>query len=211
MARRPKRVSARPAWKPGQADGPLEVRIIGGKFRGRKLAYSGDPGLRPMKDRVREAVFNLLGPAVVGKQVLDVFAGTGALALEALSRGAAKATLLEQHYPTAELIRRNLALLDAADRAELVHGDAFHWCRTHTLSPDPPWLVFVSPPYAFFQQRRQELLALVARLMEQAPPESMLVVESDLQFSAEDLPAAPQWRVRDYPPTRVAIFRKQAA
>src|SRR5262249_42961688 len=79
------------------------VRIIGGEYRGRKLQYSGDIRTRPMKDRVREALFNLIGPNVRGMHAIDLFAGTGALGLEAISRGAAGATFIERHYPTAEL------------------------------------------------------------------------------------------------------------
>ena len=78
------------------------MRIIGGKFRGRKLEYSGDLRTRPMKDRVREALFNLLGNAVEGKIAIDLFAGTGALGLEALSRGASRAVFIERHRPTAQ-------------------------------------------------------------------------------------------------------------
>src|SRR5271165_4697735 len=77
------------------------VRIIGGKFRRRKLEYSGDLRTRPMKDRVREALFNLLGTAVEGKLAIDLFAGTGALALEAISREATRAIFIERHQPTA--------------------------------------------------------------------------------------------------------------
>src|SRR4029453_14397542 len=83
------------------------LRIVGGKLRGRALAYSGDEPTRPMKDRVREAVFNLLGPGVQGAHALDLFAGTGALGLEAISRGAARATFLERHLPTCRLIEQN--------------------------------------------------------------------------------------------------------
>src|SRR5256885_1565381 len=97
-----------------------EVRIIGGQFRGRRLAYSGDPRTRPMKDRVREALFNLIGPQIKGMYAIDLFAGTGALGLEALSRGAAGATFVEQHYPTAELIRQNIETLAVGDRALVV-------------------------------------------------------------------------------------------
>ena len=75
------------------------LRIIGGEFRGRRLHYSGDRRTRPMKDRLREAVFNLIGPDIRGKHAIDLFAGTGALALESLSRGAKSATLIEQHHP----------------------------------------------------------------------------------------------------------------
>src|SRR5205823_2176218 len=78
---------------------PAELRIIGGRMRGRKLVYGGDQRTRPMKDRTREAVFNLLGPGVTGTHAIDLFAGTGALGLEAISRGAESATLIEQHFP----------------------------------------------------------------------------------------------------------------
>ena len=80
--------------KGGQAK-PVGVRIIAGQFRGRKLLYAVDPRTRPMKDRVRQALFNRLGPAVQGKVAIDLFAGTGALGFEALSRGAARAVLVE--------------------------------------------------------------------------------------------------------------------
>ena len=80
-----------------------------------------------MKQRVREAMFNLLGPRVIGTQVFDLFAGTGALAWEALSRGAQRATLIERHFPTARLIRENAASLGLTDRIDVVPGDTFVW------------------------------------------------------------------------------------
>src|SRR5919199_1250279 len=82
------------------ADAVVGLRIIGGTLRGRKIKYSGDVRTRPMKDRVREAVFNLLGPQVSGSHAIDLFAGTGALGFEAISRGALRATFIERHYPT---------------------------------------------------------------------------------------------------------------
>ena len=72
------------------------MRIVGGHFRGRKLSYTGDPRVRPMKDRVREALFNLLGPDVKGTFAIDLFGGTGALALEAISRGSSAALIIER-------------------------------------------------------------------------------------------------------------------
>src|SRR6478736_322408 len=83
------------------AEPVVGLRIVGGTLRGRKLQYSGDVRTRPMKDRVREAVFNLLGPQVAGSHAIDLFAGTGALGIEAISRGATKATFIERHLPTA--------------------------------------------------------------------------------------------------------------
>jgi 16S rRNA (guanine966-N2)-methyltransferase len=105
------------------------LRIIGGTFRGRKLKYSGDIRTRPMKDRLREAVFNLVGTDVKGAHAIDLFAGTGALGLEALSRGAERATFLEQHYPTAAIIKQNIAALEVADACEVVPGNTFIWFK----------------------------------------------------------------------------------
>ena len=87
------------------------MRIVGGKYRGRQIRYDGDARTRPMKDRVREAVFNLVGPAVKGTIVWDLFGGTGAMALEALSRGADRATIVERRFPTADVIRENVSRL----------------------------------------------------------------------------------------------------
>jgi len=158
-----------------------------------------------MKERVREAIFNLLGPAVRGKHALDLFAGTGALGLEALSRGAAQATLFEQHFPTAEIIRRNVATLDVADRTRIVTGDVFLWQRYRDELGREPWCVFCSPPYDFFSQRSEQMLGLIAGLMREAPPESLFVVESDARFDFRTLPDAERWDVRPYPPAVVGI------
>ncbi len=101
---------------PGSVDERIAatLRIIGGKFARRRLKYTGDPRTRPMKDRVREALFNLVGPSVIDAHAIDLFAGTGALGLEALSRGAARATFVERHYPTAATIKENIATLASA-------------------------------------------------------------------------------------------------
>ena len=94
-------------WNTNRADAGLgKLRIVGGKFRGRQIEYSGDPVTRPMKDNIREALFNLVGGWVKEKIVFDLFAGTGAMALEALSRGATKAFLIERHIPLYALSSR---------------------------------------------------------------------------------------------------------
>src|SRR5882672_8353144 len=80
-----------------------ELRIIGGTFRGRKLHYHGDPIVRPMKPRVREAMFNLISTESEGRHAFDLFAGTGARGLEARSRGAQPATFIERHVPTSQV------------------------------------------------------------------------------------------------------------
>ena len=128
------------------------MRIVGGTARGAALAAlgRGDPAahLRPTTDRVRENLFNVLtqgrhGDLVTGARVLDLFAGTGALALEALSRGAAQATLVENGRAAQALIRANLARLRMADRARLLPVDA----RRLPPAPEPVTLIFLDPPY----------------------------------------------------------------
>jgi 16S rRNA (guanine966-N2)-methyltransferase len=187
---------------------PVGLRIVGGRFRGRKLDYRGDPQLRPMKDRVREAVFNLLGPAVRGKHAIDLFAGTGALALEAISRGAARATLIEQHVPTAAIVRRNIAALGAESLCRLVTADVFIWWKRQTDLGQGAWLVFSSTPYDFYVDRAEAMLALLEGLVERAPAESLFVVECDARFDLGRLPEPDSWAARSYPPAVVAIYQK---
>ena len=187
---------------------PVELRIIGGALRGRKLRYNGDPAVRPMKDRVREAVFNLIGPAVRGKHAVDLFAGTGALGLEAISRGAVKATLIEQHFPTARVIAENIAALDLDDQAELLATNVFLRALWQDRLGKVPWLVFCSPPYAFYVDRKADMLGLVGHLIQAAPADSIFVVESDDRFDFQSLPDPDAWDVRRYPPAVVGVYRK---
>ena len=184
---------------------PAKLRIIGGKHRGRLIDYSGDERTRPMKDRVREAVFNLVGPRVVGKLAIDLFAGTGALGLEALSRGAAKAIFLERHFPTAAIIRRNAATLGVADQCTVLPADTFIWARRDLPATELPWLVFCSPPFEFYASRRDDMLRMLQRLSEAAPPGSVLVVEADEGFDFSALPQPQDWDLRSYPPAFVGI------
>jgi 16S rRNA (guanine966-N2)-methyltransferase len=180
-------------------------------MRGRKIAYSGDPRTRPMKDRVREAVFNLLGADPTGKLVLDLFAGTGALGLEAISRGAARALFFERHFGTAGVIRENIAALGLEAACEVVAANTFLQFRGEAadsrIARDLPWLVFCSPPYAFYHERRDEMLALIATIDAWAPEGSVLVVEADEPFDFGQLPHAESWNIREYPPAVVGIRR----
>ncbi|HZL88133.1 MAG TPA: RsmD family RNA methyltransferase [Pirellulaceae bacterium] len=183
------------------------VRIIGGAFRGRTLAYSGDLRTRPMKDRVREAVFNLLADRVRGKHVIDLFAGTGALAFEALSRGAASATLIERHLPTTKLIQQNAKTLGVSDRVEVCFSDTFVW-RKRMAAATLPLVVFCSPPYDFYVSRRGDMLELLSQLWGAAHAGSVFAVEADERFDFSLLSQPELWFVRAYPPAVVGIGEK---
>jgi len=187
-----------------------DLRIIGGKFRGSKLRYHGREDTRPMKHRVREAIFNLVGPSIRGVHAIDLFAGTGSIGLEALSRGATSVTFVERHVPTAGAIGENVATLGVAGRSEIVTANTFVWARREAKLPDCPWAVFISPPYDFYVERLDDMLDLVERLLAKAPAESIFVVEADTRFDFGLLPTAEAWDVRPYRPAVVGIFRTAA-
>ena len=135
-----------------------KIRIIGGQWRGRKLTVGNENGLRPTGDRLRETLFNWLMADIQGAKVLDLFAGTGALGLEALSRGAQSAKFLETNRTTASRLRDNLNLLNA-DLSSVLEMDSLHWLEQHSIDvlspkaeskppPDQAYdIVFIDPPF----------------------------------------------------------------
>lgn len=189
---------------------PVGLRIIGGKYRGSKLSYLGDRRLRPMKDRVREAAFNLIHSWVKDSFVLDLFGGTGALGLEAISRGAVGCIFTEQHFPTAKIIQQNIASLNLQNQAQVFAGDVFLWYRRKPELPkDHPWMVFCSPPYFFFNERMDDVYELLKILYDQAPENSVFVVESDTTFDWSVLEPFGEWDIRPYPPAVLGIHKKE--
>ncbi len=134
---------------PKKLDGkPGSVRLIAGAWRGRSIEAPAGDIVRPTADRVREALFNRLAHAfedfdLRGARVVDVFAGTGALGLEALSRGAAQAYLLDRNPAVITLLKRNVAKLGAEDRAVVMNADGAHLPRAAAACD----LAFLDPPY----------------------------------------------------------------
>lgn len=120
------------------------MRIIGGSARGRRLVAPKGRATRPTSDRVRQSVFDVLGQRTDGLAVLDLFAGTGALGLEAVSRGAARATLVENEKAALEALEKNVRALGFEDRARVVRGDALSLATLR----GPFDLVLADPPYA---------------------------------------------------------------
>ena len=200
-----------PKPRPAPADEASSApRIIGGDLRGRRLEFSPDPRTRPMKDRVRETLFDLVGQRVKGAIALDLFAGSGAIGFEALSRGASRAVFVERHFPTADALRRSAKALGVADRTEVRSGDVLLWAKKLPTAPSPlpvdaPWLVFVSPPWEFFQSRPADVMALVTALERAAPAGSTFVVEADTAFDTGLLPDANLWDIRPIPPAVLCL------
>jgi 16S rRNA (guanine966-N2)-methyltransferase len=129
--------------------GDQEVRIIGGSLRGRKLSFPDVPGLRPTPDRVRETLFNWLAPHISGMRVLDLFAGSGALGIEAVSRGAASAVLVESSPIAEKQLRESVKLLRLRE-VQVERGDALGYLVRYALAPGGARcfdLVFLDPPF----------------------------------------------------------------
>jgi len=150
------------------------MRVIAGELKGRPLLAPRGWKVRPTSDRVREAIFSVLGNAVVGARVLDLYCGTGALAIEALSRGAARAVLVDRDTRPA---LGNVESLGLAGRAELVRSDAGRWlaARADDEARDRFDLVFVDAPYRLADRVGQEIDTHLPSLLEEG---GRAVVES---------------------------------
>lgn len=171
----------RNARGPGPRTGQL--RIIGGQWRGRRLRFPAVDGLRPTTDRIRETLFNWLAPEIAGARCADLFCGSGALGLEALSRGALSCDFVDSNERVIDSLRKHLSALDAQDRASCHTGDALGFLdREH-----PPWqIVFVDPPFG------RDLAIGCCRMLAQhrlVAPGGLVYLETGRDESLEGLPA----------------------
>jgi 16S rRNA (guanine966-N2)-methyltransferase len=158
------------------------LRIIGGEWRGRRIRFPGTAGIRPTPDRVRETLFNWLAAVVPGSRCLDLFAGSGALGLEALSRGAREATFVERDRRNAARLSETVALL-APGRAAVVVADALAWLSGPATAYD---IAFVDPPFDS-GLREGALPALEERGW--LAPEAFVYVEMSAREGPPRLPA----------------------
>jgi 16S rRNA (guanine(966)-N(2))-methyltransferase RsmD len=156
---------------------------------------------------LREALFSILGNAVPGRPFFDVFAGTGAVGLEAISRGAASVVFVERDFRVAGDIERHLKEFDIAGQATVVRADAYHWLERWT-APDELVNVFLGPPYADFQRRAGDLLLAIADLQHKLAAGSVLVLQAE-SLTPDKLPQREQWDVRSYGRNQLLIWVKE--
>jgi 16S rRNA (guanine966-N2)-methyltransferase len=158
-----------------------QVRIIGGAHRGRKLSFPDIPGLRPTGDRIRETLFNWLQASLPGASCLDLFAGSGALGLEAASRGAGRVVMLDRAVQVVEQLRSNVSMLQLA-QIEVVQADAMAWLGQPSGQFD---IVFLDPPFA------DTLLQQVCQKLEDGAwlkPDAWIYLEMDAAYGRPQLP-----------------------
>jgi 16S rRNA (guanine966-N2)-methyltransferase len=179
-----RRVTANPAKAHG---GQGQLRIIGGQWRSRRFAFPDGPSLRPTPDRVRETLFNWLAPYVEGARVLDPFAGSGALYLEALSRGASSALALDLNPDSVAALRGHLQTL-RCEHGQLLQADALAYLQQQPATPFD--LVFLDPPF------HQGLLSPICTLLEERGwlgADAWIYSESETPPSTLGLPG--NWRL----------------
>ncbi|SIN98366.1 16S rRNA (guanine966-N2)-methyltransferase [Singulisphaera sp. GP187] len=181
------------------------MRIIAGQRRGHKFDGPKGKATRPTSDLVRESLFNILGDSIEGLLVIDLFAGTGAVGLEALSRGASHAIFVERNRENVALIYRNVATLRYEDRGRVLTADAYRWVRGFEPIDDEPTAVFLDPPYQEFEKHADKVIQLLEDLIRKLPARSILVVESRGDLDEAVLPDLERWDVRQYGGTQVAV------
>ena len=159
------------------------MRIIAGSARGIRLAAVPD-GVRPTSDRVREAIFNSLGQFFDDGEVLDLYAGTGALGIEALSRGCEKATFVEKNAKVARVIRENLTRVQLADYGEVLRGDVMEATGRFVAEGRRYDLIFADPPY---RMPLREIRGVLKRLMALLAPDGRVVFESGDPLATETI------------------------
>ena len=169
------------------------MRLTGGEGRGRRLSGPGTARVRPTADRVREALFAIAGGRVSGAAFLDAFAGTGAVGVEALSRGAARAVFLERDPRMLRLIARNLGVGEWPGVPEVIPGEVERSFGILSARGERFGIIFLDPPYD--QPAGPDLLAAAARLLR---PEGLLIVEHAVRRPVEPLPGALLASLRAY-------------
>jgi 16S rRNA (guanine966-N2)-methyltransferase len=187
-----------------------QVRIVAGSLRGRKVICNVQPNLRPTPDMVREALFSILGNAVPDRPFFDVFAGTGVVGMEAISRGASLVTFVERDFRVAAEIEHHLKDFGVADRAALARADVYRWGE-RWAAPAEPVNVFFSPPFLDFQRRPAEFVGLVRRVQEKVAPGSVVVVQSERGAIEDEETVFAGWDIRRYGRNELLIWVREEA
>ncbi len=187
-----------------------QIRIVAGTLRGRKLTCTVNPNLRPTPQRAREALFSILGDAVPGRPFFDVFAGTGVVGMEALSRGASQASFVERDFRLIDELERHLKAFKVSDLSRIVRTDVYRWIE-RWQPPAEPINVFLSPPFADLEEKPEQLLSLVETMQARLNPGSVLVLQAEKADLLDRLPDRAAWDERRYGRNHLLFWVRPAA
>jgi len=179
------------------------MRITGGEFCGRTIKVPAGDRVRPTQDRVRSALFSMLAAQVPGARVLDLFAGSGAVGLEAVSRGATEAVWVETDRRHVSILKENVRAFGAAGR--VVGDDCLRWLRH--AEGEPFDLAFADPPYEWALEHGFAGIAELLRTRKLLRADGILVVEQPTELAAAELPEWEMLRDREYGHTRLVMYR----
>lgn len=183
------------------------MRIVAGDYGGRRLKAVPGMKTRPTTDKVKEAMFNIIGPYFDGGKVLDLFAGSGGLSIEAVSRGAEKATLVDRQYQAIKTIKENIAVTKEAERFEVLKGDANKMLLKLAKDKRTFDYIFLDPPY-----KEQQIIELMQKLSDLAllNDDALIICETDQQAKLPaEVPNFAFIKQADYGITELTFYRYQ--
>ena len=175
------------------------LRVAGGEARGRRL--KAPKGIRPTQGMVKEAIFNLIGPRIADAHVLDLFAGSGALGIEAMSRGAAAVTFVDREPRGLAILRQNLEALDLKARAAVVRADVVRWLESSPDKIKEAGVVFLDPPY------EDAVLDRALKVIDREVADAVVLVEHSRRQEVPELARLRVDRQRRYGDTMVTVLR----
>lgn len=157
------------------------MRIIAGQFRGRRLLPPESDTTRPITDRVKQSLFDIIAPDIPGSIVYDCFAGTGSMGLESLSREAKSAVFFEADRSAITRLKQNIATLQVETRSRIIPGDLFKWFATaRPVDDEKPTIIFLDPPYRFVLERSEAIRQLVTQMIQHhLAPEGYIIFRHD--------------------------------
>jgi 16S rRNA (guanine966-N2)-methyltransferase len=167
------------------------MRVIAGEFRGRQLLPPESEITRPVTDRVKQSLFDILNPNLPEAVVYDCFAGTGSMGLECLSRGANHVTFFEADRSAAARLRKNIDTLKVQEKSEVIGGDLFKWFVSNIKGKVD--LIFLDPPYRFLKDQPDDLIKLAGQFQKLLNPNGVVIFRHD----AADMLALPPLQVAD--------------
>ncbi len=185
-----------------------EIRIVAGTLRGRKIQCEVHPDLRPTPQMVREAFFSILGNAIPNRLFVDLFAGTGVIGLEALSRGARSTSFVERDNALVKSIEGYLRKFDLMSHAKIYRTDVYRWISAWK-APAEPINIFISPPFPDLHEKPDVLLANVQTLMSKVHDESVIVLQAEIESPLETAPELADWEKRTYGRNMLLIWQRE--